>query len=78
MSCLIRHLIVIPVVLLAAVPAQTETQNDPDEIDRSSLTDLIVELKDDDGKPVAGAAVMVYTARREEKHALLEDSFITF
>lgn len=51
----------------ASLSADTpENEKETESIDKQSLTDLIVELKNDDGEPVEGAAVMVYAMRMEE------------
>lgn len=43
-----------------------ENATDAENIDQQSLTELVVELKNDDGEPVEGATVMVYAMRMEE------------
>jgi hypothetical protein len=53
--------------LLWSIAVAEEPTKNPESIDIDSLTDLVVELKDEEGKPVAGAAVMVYAMRMEEK-----------
>ena len=44
---------------------QPKEKSTEENIDKKSMTDLIVVLQDEDGKPVEGAAVMAYAMRMD-------------
>ncbi|MGB7343313.1 MAG: hypothetical protein WBD20_03815 [Pirellulaceae bacterium] len=54
------------ILLASTVTISRADESTDDSIDKKSMTDLVVMLQDDDGKPVEGAAVMVYAMRMEE------------
>ncbi len=54
-------------VLVLGNLASADPPADLETIDRDSLTELVVQLNDDQGNPVAGAAVMVYAMRMREE-----------
>ena len=62
----IRSACVLAAFCVGCLAWSDEPAKDPESTDVESLTDLVVELKDDAGKPVVGAAVMVYAMRMEE------------
>lgn len=53
-------------LLIPSLAAVAQTPADPQNVDRESLTDLVVQVNNSDGKPIANAAVMVYAMRMEE------------
>lgn len=53
-------------LLLTVSTARSRADDQVENIDRDSLTDLVVELTDEQGEPVVGAAVRAYAMRMRE------------